>query len=154
MSDDAKECNTLHKELQQTLQKEVGMMRELLANMHQEELSLILNDQGSLSQLLHERTLLVERLSSLRSLRLQTVEKIEKITGNQSTEQMFPLQEESSMEILSLRDQLMALTEQMNRQKSQNQYLIDHPIEAKLAAPQNAGRAKRKASVATYQIKK
>jgi hypothetical protein len=154
MSDDAHDWNALHTQLQQTLQKEVSMMRELLANMHQEELSLLLNDHGTLSQLLHERTLLVDRLSSLRTTRLNTAEKIEKITGTQSPEQMFPLEEESSMEILSLRDQLMALTEQMNRQKNQNQYLTDHPAEAKLAAPQNATRAKRKASVATYQIKK
>ena len=154
MSDNAEEWTALHVQLQQTLQKEVSMMRELLANMHQEELSLLLNDQGSLSQLLHDRTQLIDHLSTLRTTRLETAERIEKMTGDKTPEQMFPIEEESSMEILSLRDQLMALTEQMNRQKSQNQYLIDHPTEAKLAAPQNTARAKRKASVATYQIKK
>ena len=154
MSYDSQDWNALHQQLQQTLQKEVSLMRELLANMHQEELSLILNDQGSLTQLLQQRTVLVDHLSALRATRLETMDWIEKMAGANTTDQMFPIAEESTMEIMSLRDQLTALTDQMNRQQSQNQYLIDHPAEAKLHAPQNAPRAKRKASVATYQIKK
>lgn len=156
-SGDAKEWNTLHEQLKEALQKEVNIMRELLANMHQEELSLLLNDQGSLHELLEQRFTIIERLSTLRATRIEATEKIEKIlvlNNLSSTEQILPAEEVTSTQILSLRDQLMALTEQMNRQQSQNQYLIEHPDHTRMMASQNAPRAKRKASVATYQIKK
>src|SRR4029078_7708234 len=116
MSGHNEEWNNLHDVLKETLKKEVSMMRELLANMHQEEVSLLLNDQGTVHELLHERCLIVERLGSLRTTRLEATNKIEKIASNESPptlREMFPLEEETSTEILSLRDQLMALTEQM-----------------------------------------
>lgn len=143
-----KEWNTLNEQLKETLQKEVNIMRELLANMHQEELSRLLNDQGSLQQLLQQRSVIVDRLGSLRKNRLDTSDRIEKITDKDQ-----PVDDEMSTEILSLRDQLFALTEQMNRQQSQNQYLIEHPEHIQTLAEQTLPRPKRKASVATYQIK-
>jgi hypothetical protein len=155
--DDAKEWNMLHEQLKEALQKEVHIMRELLANMHQEELSLLLNDQGSLNELLEQRSRIIERLSTLRLSRIAATEKIEKIISKENTpttERILPPDEDTSTEILSLRDQLMALTEQMNRQQSQNQYLTEHPDHTRIAPRESPQRAKRKASVATYQIKK
>ena len=67
MPGDAKEWNMLHEQLSEALQKEVSIMRELLANLHQEELSLLLNDQGSLHELLEQRSRIIERLSMFRS---------------------------------------------------------------------------------------
>lgn len=154
---DAKEWNFLHTELKQALQKEVHIMRELLANMHQEEVSLLVNDKGSLYELLQQRSIIIERLGSVRLMRMETTEKIEKIVARETTplpEHILPFEEEISTEILSLRDQLMALTEQMNRQQTHNQYLNEHPEHIQALQPQTAPRAKRKASVATYQIKK
>ncbi|HEY2810168.1 MAG TPA: hypothetical protein VGJ00_02105 [Rhabdochlamydiaceae bacterium] len=151
------EWNTLHMELKETMQKEVHVMRELLANMHQEEISLMLNDQGSLQELLQQRSIIVERLSNLRTSRMDTTGKIEKIVAKENPptpERVLPTEEETSTEIFSLSDQLMALTEQMNRQKIQNQYLTDHPEHWHPAPASSAARAKKKASVATYQIKK
>jgi hypothetical protein len=154
---DASEWIFLHEQLREALQKEVHIMRELLANMHQEELSLLLNDQGSLHELLDQRSIIIERLSTFRSMRIETTEKIEKILSKDSLptlENILPDAEETSTQILSLRDQLMALTEQMNRQQTQNQYLMEHPDHSRMLAVQSAPRPKRKASIATYQIKK
>jgi len=154
---DAAEWKILHEQLKEALQKEVYIMRELLANMDQEELSLLLNDQGSINELLEQRSRIIERLSSFRLCRIDATEKIEKIIakGNvPTTERILPSEEDTSTEILSLRDQLMALTEQMNRQQTQNQYLIEHPDHTRIAPRESVQRAKRKASVATYQIKK
>jgi flagellar biosynthesis/type III secretory pathway chaperone len=151
------EWNNLHNDLKEVLQKEVNIMRELLANMHQEEVSLLLNDQGSLHELLQQRSVIVDRLSFLRSNRIATTTKLEQFVSKDSTpapECILPFEDEMSTEIFSLRDQLMALTEQMNRQQSQNKYLTEHPEHIRASAAQNAPRAKRKASVATYQIKK
>ena len=155
--DDAKEWNMLHEQLKEALQKEVNIMRELLANMHQEELSLLLNDQGSLHELLEQRCIIIERLSTLRTRRIEATEKIEKIVSKEkppTVEHILPSDDETSTQILSLRDQLMALTEQMNRQQSQNQYLTEHPDHSRIALRESAVRPKRKASIATYQIKK
>ncbi len=153
------EWDALHEQLKGTLQKEVNIMRELLANLHQEELSRVFRDEGSLNQVLQQRSQIVDRLSSLRISRIKTTEMIEQIVATKeehpSVDQILPPQEEMSTEILSLRDQLMALTEQLNRQQSYNQYIIEHPEQLRSHQQQlEAARPKKKAIVATYQIKR
>ncbi len=150
----------LHDALRDDLQKEIHLTRELLSNMHQEEVSLMLHDSGSLNVILQQRSHLVERLSFLRSHRLETTEKIEKIVckthQHPTIDEILPPHEEISSEILSLSDQLMALTERMNRQQNQNQRLAEHGDSPRYPhfQPMNDPRPKKKASVTTYQIKK
>jgi hypothetical protein len=155
--------NRLHDELKIALQKEIALMRELLANLHQEELSMMLQDQGTHQQLILERSCMVEKLSLLRSTRHQATEKIFQFVGAKNTssdfDQILPHTDETSCEILSLRDQLMALTEKMNRQQSRNHHLTEHPeyllsLQHQERARQEQLRPKRKPTVATYQIKK
>ena len=156
----AEHWQALHISLRDDLQKEIHLTRELLSNMHQEEVSLMLHDPGSLNQILQQRSQMLETLSSLRLHRQETTEKIEKIAStchkNPSLDEILPPNEEISTEILCLSDQLMALTERMNRQHSQNQRLAEHPDHSHYAPlqPSPQTRPKRKASVATYQIKK
>ena len=146
---------TLHNELRDDLQKEVHLTRELLSNMHQEEVSLMLHDAGSLNAILQQRAHMIEKLSSLRTHRRVTTEQIEKITGTPSLDKVLPPTEEITMEILSLSDQLMALTEKISRQSTQNQHIAAHGDHYSYPQPLPAEvRPKRKASVATYQIKK
>ncbi len=150
----------LHGCLRDNLEKEIRLTRELLSNMHQEEVSLMLHDQGTLNQVLQQRHPMLERLSFLRLERLETTQKIEKIAANgdkaPSLEEILPLGEEISTEILSLSDQLMALTERMNRQHTQNQRLTKQGDVSRYSQPMPAAesRPKRKASVATINIKK
>lgn len=152
------EWHMLHDILRDTLQKEIHLTRELLSNMHQEEVSLMLHDSGSLNLIMQQRGQLLERLSLIRLHRSETTEKIIKIAGKLSTQptldEILPPDEEISTEILSLSDQLMALTERLNRQQHQNLRLAeygDHYVQMQPAADT---RPKKKASVATYQIKK
>ncbi len=151
---------SLHVSLRDDLQKEIYLTRELLSNMHQEEVSLMLQDTGGLEQILQQRSQMLEKLSSLRLRRQETTAKIEKIISANhkpsSLDDILPLSEEISTEILSLSDQLMALNERMNRQQSQNQRLAEHPDHSHYPPlqPSLQTRPKRKASVATYQIKK
>jgi hypothetical protein len=151
---------TLHGELRDDLEKEIRLSRELLSNMCQEEVSLILHDAGSLNQILQTRSQMLEKLSALRLRRLETTEKIEKIASlkheHPTLEEILPPNEEITTEILSLSDQLMALTERINRQHTQNQHLEahgDHPPYPPLQSTAQS-RPKRKASVATLHIKK
>jgi uncharacterized protein with von Willebrand factor type A (vWA) domain len=150
----------LHAFLRDDLQQEIHLTRELLSNMHQEEVSLMLHDTGSLNQILQQRAQMLEKLSSIRLHRLEITERIEKIASvnhkNPSLDEVLPPSEEISTEILSLSDQLMALNERMNRQHSQNQRLTEYGDHSHYAPLQSSSqtRPKRKASVATYQIKK
>lgn len=155
--------NELQEELRKTMQKEVSLMRELLANLHQQEVSLMLQDLGTYNLLLQQRSDMVEHLSHLRVFREKTTEHICDILGSQKRqhdlEQILPETDELSCEIVNLRDQLMALTDKMNRQQSRNQHLAEHPeyllsLHHQEKARQEQTRAKRKPIVATYHIKK
>lgn len=130
----------IHEELKRSMQKEVNLMRDLLANMHQEELSLLMHDRPSWNKLMEERAKIVENLGSWRSLRIAATEKLTTHYGQgkkgPTLEEILPATEESSCEILSLRDQLMALTERTNGQNYRNQNLykqvephFDTPVE-------------------------
>lgn len=152
------EWSRLHNALRDNLESEIRLTRELLSNMHQEEVSLILQDPGTWNQVIQLRFQMLEKLGSLRTRRIETTQKIEKLVSTSSSkaptlEEILPPGEEITAEILSMSDQLMALTERMNRQQSQNQRLQTHGYSPPLQlVPQT--RPKRKASVTTYNIKK
>jgi len=137
--------------------------------MHQEEVALLLNDKGSWNHVMQQRYYLVERLSDFRAARVKATSKLEKIVCQDShlscpsLEQLLPSESEESCEILSLSDQIVALAERMNSQNFRNTGLV-HQIEHQLSIPhetrhypmqhQEELRAKKKVSIATYQIKK
>ena len=101
-------------DLQVLLKKEISAMREVLANMHQEELSLMLGDQNTLRLVLDERSKLLAQLSDLRLARIEISKKI-KTEGDLTLH----------CEILSLRDQILALVERMNFQNLRNVFLLN-----------------------------
>ncbi len=150
----------LHSSLRDHLQEEVRLTRELLSNMHQEELSLILSDHGTLNQVISEQSRLFERLSILRLNRHTLTVRIEKIVIDNkkipSVEELLPLTEEISMEILSLTDQLVSLTERMSRQYGQNRnaHLQGDKYGRGHFQHAVAPRPKAKACVATYNLNK
>lgn len=150
----------LHDELRDGLEQEVRLTRELLANLRQEEVSLMLHDTGTLNHILQMRSQMLEKLSSLRLQRMKTTESIEKIVASNhkapTIEEVLPPNEEISSEILSLSEQLMALTEKMHRQQTLNQHIEKHGDHAPPPSMQNSSQVqpKRKASVATFHLKK
>jgi len=156
--DNLEDWHMLHGTLRDGLEKEIRLTRELLSNLHQEEVSLMLHDTGSLNQVLQMRYPMLESLSSLRLHRRRTTEEIEKIVAmnnkQPSLEEVLPPNELITTEILSLSDQLMALTEKLNRQHTHNQRLNDNADH--LGYPrlqlQPQSRPKKKASVTTMNV--
>lgn len=148
----------LHNQLRDGLQKEIHLTRELLSNLNQEEVSRMLDDSGSVNYLLEQQHSLFERLSIVRTQRMQLTTAIEKIVLDNhklpSLDEVLPPAEEISTEILFLTDQLVALTERLNRQHSHNQQVIARGAHHPHFHAQMAPKAKRKASVATYHLKK
>ena len=64
-----KEWDETHSQLRESMQKEISAMREILANMHEEELFLTKNNPEGLSLLLEKRSELLELLSAVRMTR-------------------------------------------------------------------------------------
>lgn len=162
-----KEWDEAHIKLKISMQKEIGIMREILANMHSEELSLMLNDRGSWNYVMQERAQLVERLSYFRVARLEATKKIRELVHGQdpnspaTVDELLPAQEENSCEILSLRDQMMALMEKINFQNCRNEalfYQVEHQLDLPHHPPLHPVHAQakpvKKASIATYNFKR
>jgi hypothetical protein len=110
------ETKKFQENLQSSMKQEIGAMREMLANMHQEELCLIAHDQKAWTQVMMDRVSLLARLSELRSERLQCAKKLENLQDLA----------ELDCEILSMRDQLASLVEKMNQQQHRIQTLETH----------------------------
>lgn len=106
--------NPLHEEIKVHLQKEVHLMRELLSNLHQEVL-----DKEQSIQILEQRQSLLKRLNQSKEQKLSAIQKLEVLIDPNNKdlklEQILPLGNEQTAEILSLNDQLGALTKKMNQ---------------------------------------
>lgn len=116
-------------ELTECMKKEIRLMREVFANMHQEEIALIMLDRNCWNQTLQDRFSLLQTLSSLRSCRLRVTGEIEQMlspsTGKKvPLEQILPGLEEEGCEILYLSDQILALIGRMNDQHTKNENLL------------------------------
>lgn len=151
--------NLLHLKLKSNMQQELSITRDLLGNMHQEELSLIIQDQPSWNRVMIHRSQMLERLKTLRLQRLETTQEIVKTLGlkdaNCDLEKLLPLNEEISYEIFNIRDQLIALTERMNHQQNLNHHLIEnnHSMMSQ-AQRQPLTQKNSKAGVTTCTIKR
>lgn len=114
-----KNWSLLHDEIRINLQKEVYLMRELLANLHQE----VLDKEHSI-QIIQQRQSLLERLNQAHELRLVATQKLETLIDPSNKdlklEEIMPLDDEQTPEVLSLNDQLGALTKKMNQQNIDN----------------------------------
>ncbi|HEV3270247.1 MAG TPA: hypothetical protein VGZ69_06340 [Candidatus Rhabdochlamydia sp.] len=139
-----KNWNQLHEEIKINLQKEVYLMRELLANLHQE----VLDKEHSI-QIMQQRQSLLERLNQARELRLAATQKLETLIDPSSKdlklEQIMPLDDEQTTEVLSLNDQLGALTKKMNQQNIDNQSSLKQECRLKPKA------SKKKTAIATQE---
>ena len=151
-----------HDQLQQSMKKEIETMREILANMHQEELSLISKDKTAWAHVMEERSKLIAQLSDLRDSRLQATQKLQSLAFPQGIpdeiplDQLLPAEDAASCETLFLRDQMMALVERMNLQNNRNELLgnISERRESSQPALQPVPKKKKnKISIATLPPK-
>lgn len=141
--------------LERTLKKEIGMMREVLANLHQEELALLERDTRSFLSVMKDRSDLVMQLISSRRKRLSASDSLEELAKSEGRKELLPANEESSCEILTKLDQVIALLERINLQNCRNDALFTQAREARAlplecAYPHPLHKKKRSQSVATY----
>ncbi|MBS3905035.1 MAG: hypothetical protein KGZ39_06895 [Simkania sp.] len=112
-----KNWENVQETLQASMKQEILAMREMLSNMHQEELSILAKDRNAWKQVMLERVTILSRLGELRAVRLEATQQLESMTKQSSHSN------EDNCEILSMRDQLTALVEKMNQQNIRNQTL-------------------------------
>src|SRR5690242_8125126 len=110
--------------LKSALEKEIRLLREILANMHQEEAAILIGDQGSREITLQMRAHMFLRLNDLRLARLSTVEQIEK-TMQKKLEELLSLFQVEALEVVSLHGQLATLMEKLNSQDHRNHLLAN-----------------------------
>lgn len=141
----------LHTQLQSLMKKEIDTMRELLGNLHQEEILILQKDMTYWNQLMEERAHLIGQLSDVRQNRISTTESLESMTTssqpNAPLEELLPSDNENSWELLALRDQMFALLDRMNLQCSRNEMLTQ--LARHQPALQPLSEKKAKISIAT-----
>ena len=143
-----------HTDLQNLMKKEIDTMRELLGNLHQEEMLIIQKEMAYWNQLMEERGHLIQQLSYLRQDRVATTGILEAINHshpNVPLEELLPPDNENSYELLALRDQMFALLDRMNLQCSRNEMLtqLAHHQAATQHHPEHLPEKKAKISIAT-----
>jgi hypothetical protein len=142
------EWTETHNHLQLIMKRELDTMRQLLDNMNLEEQFILRKEQKYWSNMMEERTHLIEQLDNIRHDRVIVTEKLESMTHRSHVplEELLPSQDTNSWEILSLRDQMLTLLDRMNLQSSRNEMLL-HLAQTPSLAP--APEKKKKISIAT-----
>lgn len=139
------QAEPLQNRFQEEMQKELYLMRELLSNMHQEEVSLMLQDKRSLQEIMDIRSSLLEKLGGVRREKQSALHALE--TGCPYLSH--------SIEIVSLYDQISTLSEKIHRQFFTNRHLTKHPDRSLLQNEYLHEKTKpsQKTKVITLQIK-
>ena len=149
------------------MKKEISIMREVLANMHQEEVALITLDKNSLHKTLQDRFPMVQTLSVLRKDRMMAIEAMRTLYISSkpkeiATNKMADMMELQGCEIDYLSEQMLALIKSMNTQNCKNDSLTkkyelytNYPARLTHLMPWQPAEGKiikSKASIATYPI--
>lgn len=150
-----KNSKSPHRNLVSALKKEVSLMRELLANLHQEELCLLEGNFDKWCTIAQERSDWILQLQSQRSSRMDATVELAKWAVFEGKTELLPAEEASSCDILSQLDQVIALLERLNLQNCRNDALFEQVKEKKelplyCSYPHPLHQKKRKISTATY----
>lgn len=126
-------------ELISHMTEEVHLMREILANMHEEQQALLNVRKDELVVIMQRRNGLFCQLVEARYRRFMAMQSLTRLLSGGDTERLFSEEEgleallasdsDDACEILSLRDQMVALIEKMNAQNRSNQDLAKHPVQ-------------------------
>ncbi|MCI0382319.1 MAG: hypothetical protein L0207_04635 [Chlamydiae bacterium] len=160
--------NEAHEQLKSFMQREINMMREILANMHQEELSLLMNDKDGWQKVMENRSDMIIQLSTLRNQREMAKDALHQIMVQGAEGKKLHFEEllkriEEGGELLSLLDQILALVERINLQNCRNESLFHQaktqeklPLHCPYPPPylKESKKVQRKTSLATYPKKR
>jgi hypothetical protein len=114
-----------HFALSASLEKEIRLMREILTTLHQEELALLENQMRRWKKVMRHHSDLILELKLLRDIRLALGKDLVELAAILGKEELFPHEEESSCEVLSLLDQCLALLSRINLQNCRNGALFE-----------------------------
>ena len=125
--------------LKSIMDAEIGIMREVLGSMLDEQEAILHNNTEALKKVLSERESCVFRMSEAREQRMEIVKELSKALGGEESrdgqmgkqvdlENLLNQADSDSLEILSLRDQILALIERMNTQNGRNSYLLENRV--------------------------
>lgn len=146
-----------HKILNQSLEKEIHLMREVLSNLHQEEMALLEKNQAKWKKVMRQRSDLVVDLSRQRLHRMEATVELTKCCVRLGRQEMLPHDEESSCEILTKLDQIFALLDRTNLQNCRNSALFEQEREKGnypllCPFPHPLQKSRKKTRVATYPL--
>lgn len=130
----------IQEKLKKSMKKEVSLMREVLANMQEEEQAIILNEMEILQQVMKKREPLLCFMMQLRDTRVKEMKNLACSIGlDRVSESLFEKKEDldqlldtscsTNCEILSMRDQILSLLEKMNAQNLRNNYLLKKKVD-------------------------
>jgi flagellar biosynthesis/type III secretory pathway chaperone len=129
-----RDVKEIHEELNMFMKREATVMRELLDSVHYEQQVLLLNETETLKELHISRDDVMKCLLNVRQKRIEAVDELKAHPSNcQNTDQsdlLELLSNDNSLtcEIISYRDQMLALYEQISLQTERNNYLIKNKI--------------------------
>lgn len=112
-------------ELKKSMQNEVTIMREILSNLLQEEVSLIQHDKTFWVYLMQNRFFMIEQVREFRVNRINATEKLIALSEEKTLEKISWSEKETICEIPLLLDQLITLSEKINTQNIRNQILSE-----------------------------
>lgn len=114
-----------HHDLQRALEKEIHLMREILASLHQEELALLEQDFKRFGEVMEARSDLVVEVRDQRNQRMDLTCALTKLGVEQQRSELLLPEEESSCTTLTKLDQLIALADRTNLQNCRNEALFE-----------------------------
>ena len=120
-----KKWEKAHPILSFCLEKEIRLMREVLTTLHQEELALLEHEMRRWKKEIRHLSDLIVDLKGLREKRIAATKELTLLRDQLNREELFPAEEESSCEILSKLDQIMALISRINLQNCRNGALFE-----------------------------
>ena len=114
-------------DLKQAMQQEVDMMREILANLIEEENVLLLEDKLSWIHLMQERFCMIRQVKGFRENRNKATDELLILAKESSLKKILEREEDLLLSIPLLLDQLMLLTDKINTQLKRNQVFSEMP---------------------------
>lgn len=115
--------NKTEEDLNRSMRKEIDLMREILSNMMQEEVSLLSQNKTSWEDLMQSRFYLIEQIKVFRQDRINATNKLLTLSDETTFEKILSDEEEITCEVVFLLDQLITLSEKINSQNIRNQML-------------------------------
>lgn len=136
----AEQVEGIRKRLKEVMGREIHIMRELLSNLHMEQESHLSNNPERLRTVLRQRECITGALGDSREERIQLIYELAAIAGKSVDEDgridqakslavVMEYAGDESCEIMLLRDQMLALLEQLNTLSARNNYLIQHKLD-------------------------